>query len=177
MRVLPSLVDIVVVTFQRAPEHVANLHPQMLPFSRFGVLVNQSAKTARFGSQLLNRSYASTSSSGRSTLVSRRRNAALISLVLSSAGVSVFVLESYFSPKIHADVVPDRLAEREREDLSPRIRSILHGLKADTQDGVNVELLLKRCEETKLQNGTGVWRYDLNQLARSVPSDLGRREF
>jgi hypothetical protein len=85
-----------------------------------------------------------------------------MSIVLSTGGISVLLLQAYNSPKVHADDMPSRGTRSETDD-SRKIRSILHGMKAGTSKGVNVEAILKQCEETK--TGTGVW-YHLNQIAR-----------
>jgi hypothetical protein len=111
---------------------------------------------------LLCRSYASSPASARPQPAStRKRNALIMSIVLSTGGISAFILQAYNSPKLHADNMPSRATRPETD--SRKIRNILHGMKADTSKGVNVEAILKQCEETK--TGTGVW-YHLNQIAR-----------
>ena len=113
-----------------------------------------------FSQQQLQREYttSSTHSTGpRPHVTSRAKNIAFLTVVLSTAGLSAFLYEGYFSPKLHADTpTPSRL----------QIRKILHAQKEDTLHGVNIDHMLTRCEETVLHSGPGVWRYDLNQIAR-----------
>jgi hypothetical protein len=120
------------------------------------------------------RSYASSPASTQSQPAStRKRNVAIMSIVLSAGGISALLLQAYSSPKVHGDVMPSR-ATRYKTDDSREIRSILHGMKADTFKGVNVEAILRRCEEKK--TGTGVW-YHINQIARYVlvhPEDMSQ---
>jgi hypothetical protein len=96
---------------------------------------------------------------------SRARNAAFITLVLSTSGISAFLYETYFSAKVHADSSNSQLNPRSSAK-SRQTREILHAQKKDTLHGVDVEHILTRCEETVLESGPGVWRYDINQIAR-----------
>jgi hypothetical protein len=109
------------------------------------------------------RPYTGSPGSARPQLAStRKRNAVIMSIMLSAGGISALLLQVYNSPKLHADDMPSRATRSETDD-SRKIRSILHGMKPDISEGVNVEAILKQCEETK--TGIGVW-YHLNQIAR-----------
>ena len=88
-----------------------------------------------------------------------------MTLVLSTSGVSAFLYETYFSERVHADSSNSQLIPG-NSVKSRQIRGILHAQKKDTLNGVNVEHILTRCEETVLESGPGVWRYDINQIAR-----------
>jgi hypothetical protein len=93
-----------------------------------------------------------------------------MTLVLSTSGVSAFLYETYLSAKVHADAVNGQLNPGSSAK-SRQIRDILHAQKKDTLHGVNVEHMLTRCEETVLESGPGVWRYDINQIARHVSKE------
>jgi hypothetical protein len=138
----------------------SHLYP--LEMFRTSFAVNRAVRPCSKYSRLC-RSYASSPASAWPQPAStRKRNAAIMSIVLSTGGISVLLLQAYNSPKVHADDMPSRGTRSETDD-SRKIRSILHGMKADTSKGVNVEAILKQCEETK--TGTDVW-YHLNQIAR-----------
>ena len=90
---------------------------------------------------------------------------AIVTAVLSTGGLSALLYDTYFAPKVYADA--------ENESNYPgssararRIREILHSQKKVTFRGVDVDRILTQCEETVLESGTGVWRYDINQVAR-----------
>lgn len=117
------------------------------------------------GPQRLQRVY--TTSSKRVTdpsTSSQAKNVAFLTMVLSTAGISAFLYETYFSAKVQADA-PTQLNPG-ASPKSQKIREILHSQKKDTLRGVDVDHILTRCEETILQSGPGVRRYDINQIAR-----------
>jgi hypothetical protein len=103
---------------------------------------------------------------GTSSKDSKSKNAAYISLVVSTAGVIAFLLQEHFASEVRADA-PTTVYKKKNEEDALRIRRILHGQKELTYNGADFEHVLKRCEESvQGSNGTGVWRYDINQIAR-----------
>jgi hypothetical protein len=89
------------------------------------------------------------------------RKVTAITAVLFAGGLSALLYGTYSAAKVHADASDEPTRARSR-----RTREILHSQKKDTFRGVDVERILTQCEETVLESGTGVWRYDINQVAR-----------
>lgn len=89
---------------------------------------------------------------------------AVSTLTVSLAATTTLLYKSYSTASvIHADA-----SELRGFQQKPSKRSILHGRKWNLEGGILAEEILKRCEETHLKSGPGVWRYDINQIARFV---------
>ncbi|CCA67764.1 related to Type 2C Protein Phosphatase [Serendipita indica DSM 11827] len=88
-------------------------------------------------------------------------------LFASTAGLLAYAAHDYLSPTLRAD------ASDSQDDASSirSVRSVLHGNKEHSYAGVDVEYILKRCEESVLLPGTGVWRYDINQVESNSPTE------
>jgi hypothetical protein len=85
--------------------------------------------------------------------------------LVAAVGLSIAIQQYFTQTQIHLDA-PDIETFLKRSSLQKR--KILHGTKYDTIHGVDVEHILKRCEESFHRSGPDVWRYDLNQIARFV---------
>lgn len=120
--------------------------------------------------QHVKRPYSTSSAhSTKPSSTSRERNVVFLTAILSTAGLSAFLYETYFAAKVHADEAGPSELNPGASPKSQRIREILHAQKRDTLHGVNVEHILTRCEESFLRTGPGVWRYDINQIASNCP--------
>lgn len=136
--------------------------------------------SARLASPVSSNSIGASNPSGQTTLLnqyshsSRQRwyerytsRAVLGVGVVAAVGLSIAIQQYFTQSQIHLDA-QDIETFLKRSSLQKR--KILHGTKYDTVHGVDVEHILKRCEESFHRSGPGVWRYDLNQIARFVMS-------
>lgn len=138
----------------------------LLPTHSRAFLSLVSAQAPVFRSIRSHRLYTNVAASAQrsASASTRRRNVAITSLILSAGGITALLLQAYNSPELHADAIPTRKTLADTIDKSRKTRHILHGIKRDTYPDVDIEAILKRCEETT-QTGTGVW-YQLNQIGR-----------